>query len=234
MSAPGRDQDQDGGEGMANARSLRKLTYRTWMPAALMAVGAVATLSVSVQRSLPLRAPLNTTIPATLAGAKGVDLTISPDERRVAGMSQYLLRSYGGAGGAPHYSVYVGYYENQRQGQSIHSPKNCLPGSGWEPLESEQVTLPSSVGPLRANKYFLRNGNQLALVFYWYQGRGRIVASEYAVKWYLLRDSALRRRSDEALVRIVVPVTASEAAAESIARRVAVELAPAVSRALPT
>ena len=70
-------------------------------------------------------------------------------------------------------------------------------------------------------------------MYYWYQGRGHVEANEYRVKWNLLVDAALRRRSDEALARVVVPITDSEAAAEAVATRVASMLVPSLAKALP-
>jgi hypothetical protein len=70
-------------------------------------------------------------------------------------------------------------------------------------------------------------------VLYWYQGRGRTEAGEYAVKWNLLRDAALRRRTEEALVRVIVPVTGSEDDAFRLAAHAAAASVPAVAGALP-
>jgi EpsI family protein len=131
------------------------------------------------------------------------------------------------------FTLYVGYYDRQTQGRTIHSPKNCLPGSGWEPLASRAATVATAAGAVTANRYLLQNGRQHALVLYWYQGRGRVAWNEYGVKWDLLRDAALRRRSDEALVRIVVPVQDTEADAARLAREIAAAIVPAVARALP-
>ncbi len=88
---------------------------------------------------------------------------------------------------------------------------------------------------MRVNRYELLNNNRRALVVYWYQGRGRVEADEYRVKWELLRDAVVRRRSDEALVRIVVPIRAGDAEGEAmaLAHAVAQELVPAVARVLP-
>jgi EpsI family protein len=132
------------------------------------------------------------------------------------------------------FSVYVGYYDRQRQGQTIHSPKNCLPGGGWEPIESRREVIRSPDGDIRANRFVIANQNQQALVYYWYQGRGRTEANEYQVKLDLIRDAAFSRRSEEALVRIVVPLTAAQAAAaDSLARAAAVELHAALRTVLP-
>jgi EpsI family protein len=108
-----------------------------------------------------------------------------------------------------------------------------LPGSGWEALTSQPAVIATATGTVTVNRYILQREKQKALVLYWYQGRGRVESNEYAVKWHLLRDAATKRRSDEALVRIVVPVQTTEAAAYDLAARVAASLMPAVTEALP-
>lgn len=208
-----------------------------WAPAAMFGVGALFTVGIDTQRVMPLRESLDTTVPAVMQGRVSRDVEVPEEEQRVAGMSSYLLRYYNmpQAANAPgyDYSVYVGYYESQRQGTSIHSPKNCLPGAGWEALQNGTHSIQTPSGRVTVNRYLLKRGAQSALVLYWYQGRGRIEANEYRVKYDLLKDSVLRQRSDEALVRIVVPVQTTEADALEIATRVAAEVAPAVDRALP-
>jgi EpsI family protein len=88
-------------------------------------------------------------------------------------------------------------------------------------------------GQATVNQYLLQKENDRALVLYWYQGRGRIAHSEYAVKLDLLRDAALRGRSEEALIRIMVPVKGTEDRALEFAKRVAAEVIPMVDQALP-
>ncbi len=211
---------------------------RWWPPAVVLAVGALAaTLGVRAQRTLSLRTPLAEAVPASLDGFRSRDITLTADEERVAGVSNYLSRIYEAAdsASAPRYVlVYVGYYERQTQGRSIHSPKNCLPGAGWEALTSAQTDVPTAAGPVRVNRYLIQKGAQRALVLYWYQGRGRVADNEYRVKWDLLRDAALRRRSEEALVRVVVPFIADEREALALATSTASRLVPAVYTALPS
>ncbi len=212
-------------------------TMWSWMPALVLAVGGAATLGGTKQQTaMPLRAPLDATVPSVIAGLPATDIAIPEAEQRVAGMDNFVLRSYGPAGAdlsAAAFSVYVGYYEQQSQGHTIHSPRNCLPGGGWEPLTSSQPRIRTAAGEVPVNRYLIGNGAAKALVLYWYQGRGRVEANEYAVKWDLLRDQALRGRSDEALVRVIVPVTEGEEEAFRLAVRVAGTLVPAVSLALP-
>lgn len=203
-----------------------------WIPGGVLAIGCVLTLAVNRQVRTPLTLPLDS-IPLALAGRPGQAGAIPPDQARAAGVSAYIFRWYA-ADEAP-FNIYVGYYDQQTQGKTIHSPKNCLPGSGWEALNQSVTTLQTSAGPETVNRYLLQNKQQRALVFYWYQGRGRVASNEYRVKWELLRDSALRGRSEEALVRIVVYLNANttEAQAGAWAAKVAEDLIPAVSRVLP-
>jgi len=107
--------------------------------------------------------------------------------------------------------LYVGYYATQRQGASIHSPLNCLPGAGWVPTQKsyESVIVPTDKGGSRTvqlNRIVIEKGLDRQLVLYWYQSHGRVVASEYWGKMYSVLDAIRINRTDAALVRIVVPV----------------------------
>lgn len=206
-----------------------------WAPAVILVLGALlATVGVKAQRVLPLREPLGQAVPAQMLGLVGHDHAISPAEIKVAGVTSYLYRTYGDSADAGAFSLYVGYYDQQMQGQTIHSPKNCLPGAGWEALTASTAAIPTDRGSVTVNRYLIQNGTQKALVLYWYQGRGRVAWNEYGVKWNLLRDAAIRRRSDEALVRIVVPVTTTEATAATIAQRAAERAIGTLADALPS
>lgn len=204
----------------------------TFVPALLLAAGVSLMQTVGRQRPMPLPRPL-AEIPTELEGHLGRDVTVTEAERRVAGMSAYLNRVYA-ADSLPAFWIYVGYYESQTQGRTIHSPKNCLPGAGWEPLEAAEVGLPTAGRDVPVNRYIIANKQDRAVVLYWYQGRGRVSANEYRVKWELLRDATLRRRTDEALVRVIVPVRTTDAEAEALARRVAGRLVAEVGRVLPS
>ncbi len=206
-------------------------SYR-WVPAGIMCAGCVLLLSVQRQSAQALRAPLST-IQTSAPGFTASDGVIDKEEQRVAGMSHYLYRVFDRAGTQDQFTVYVGYYEEQTQGRTIHSPKNCLPGAGWDALDSRRVTIATANGPLTVNRYLLANKSARALVYYWYQGRGRTEASEYRVKWNLLRDAAIRGRTEEALVRIVVPMTPSMGDPDSLATATAKQLVPEVKAKLP-
>ena len=212
-------------------------TVRLWIPAALLFAGAAFTVGVDRQKVVPLRESLAAVAPATFAGLASSDMVVPEEELRVAGVSDYLLRAYHVPGRDAREStatLYVGYYDQQTQGKTIHSPKNCLPGAGWEALQSERITMDGPRGPVTVNRYLLQREEQRALVLYWYQGRGRIEANEYVVKANLLRDSAIRGRSEEALVRVVVPLAGSTDDEVRLAVDLAEAAAASVDAALPT
>ena len=216
--------------------------YLLFAPATALLAGVLLVNGVREQYQVQPAAPMNA-IPATYAGLPGTDVIVPEEERKVAGMSDYSMRFYGDSAN-PAFSVYVGYYDRQVQGKTIHSPRNCLPGAGWEIMNSAKVPVPGG-GPGTVNRVLLGNRGSRALVYYWYQGRGRIESSEYRVKWDLLRDAAMHGRTEEALVRIVVPVGRPAAgkvatptdehvrAADETAVRVAAQLAPDVAKVLP-
>jgi EpsI family protein len=143
--------------------------------------------------------------------------------------SDYLLRNYRDGDGRM-VNFYVGYYVSQRDGATYHSPLNCLPGAGWVMNEPGTITItPKGRAPFTANRYVIQNGLHKELLIYWYQGRGRSVASEYWGKVYTVVDSVRLRRSDGAMVRIMTPVNGSE----TEALQAAVDLAANASTLLP-
>ena len=206
-----------------------------WLPAGMLTAGLIVGSVLGSQQRVPLRAPLDAVVPKEIEGYHGRDVPLAGAERRVAGVTSYLQRVYATPTRNPleFFTIYIGYYDTQSQGKTIHSPRNCLPGSGWEALTSQSVSIPTAAGRVRVNRYLLQRGAQRALVLYWYQGRGRVEANEYLVKRDLLRDAALKHRTEEALVRVMVPVTGRDDAAFVLAARVASTLVSAAAAALP-
>lgn len=159
----------------------------------------------------------------------GIDQILDDETLKVLRASDYLLRDFRNADGQAA-NFYVGYYASQRTGATYHSPLNCLPGSGWMLSEPGKATVALPDGTsFVANKYVIQAGDYKSLMLYWYQGRGRNVASEYWGKIYTVFDSVRMRRSDGAMVRVTVPIGKSEATAE----QAAIDLATAASAVLP-
>jgi len=159
----------------------------------------------------------------------GLDQTLDEPTLKVLRASDYLLRDFRKSDGQVA-NLYVGYYATQRTGATYHSPLNCLPGSGWILSQPGKATISLPDGStFVANKYVIQNGDYKSFMIYWYQGRGRNVASEYWGKIYTVLDSVRLRRSDGAMVRVTVPFRDSEAAAQ----QTAIEFATAASTVLP-
>jgi len=158
----------------------------------------------------------------TSRGVEGPPL--DADTLRILAADDVLNRTYRAGDGTP-IGLYVAYYAAQRPGVSIHSPLHCLPGTGWEALDVSTVRLPGAAsGTVR--RLIVRKDRQLALVLYWYSLHGRIIAGEVTSKLTLLADSVWLHRSDAALVRIVVPIAGSAAAADEHGLAFARDLAP--------
>lgn len=132
-------------------------------------------------------------------------------------------------------SLFIAYFKTQRYGQAPHSPKNCLPGSGWQPLEDRKVALsvPGRETPIVVNKYVISHGDEQSVVLYWYQSHNRAIAGEISAKFWLVADAIRYQRSDTALVRVIVPVRRSRAEAEGAAADMVQAVYPDIVRQFP-
>jgi EpsI family protein len=154
------------------------------------------------------------------------------ESERILNADHYLLRTYQRSG-AP-VALFVAFYGSQRAGQTIHSPLNCLPGTGWEWVERRRITLRTDGGlPIEVNRNIARRDQQNLLVYYWYQSRGRVVASDYANKLLLVRDALALHRSDGALVRVTADLEPGRAAGTEDAAAFIRTLYPALTAHLP-
>ncbi|MBI1749162.1 MAG: EpsI family protein [Acidobacteria bacterium] len=163
------------------------------------------------------------------------DVPLGPEVKEVLGDGDFLLRIYRSPG-QPFVDFFLAYFPTQRTGSTIHSPQNCLPGAGWSPVDFARISLPfASGGKVTVNRYVISKGLDRQLVLYWYQSNGRVVASEYWAKIFLVTDSIRRNRSDGALLRVVTPIARGESAesAEQRALGFAREIFPQLDRFVP-
>ena len=199
---------------------------------ALIVVAMLASSSAltGAPRSVSGHAPaIVAALPYTIGGWNGTDAPPFDEEtERILAADRYVNRTYA-AGGIP-VGLYVAYYARQRPTVSIHSPLHCLPGTGWEPLDVATVDVTRPDGSMgRARRMIVRKNLDRALVLYWYDVHGRMLANELASKAWLLHDSVRDGHSDAALVRIVVPIQTSDADAERQAVAFAHALLPFTS-----
>lgn len=147
----------------------------------------------------------------------GGEMSIDKEVLDVLKADQVLNRSYFDPSSGYQASLFVAFFKTQRAGVSPHSPKVCLPGAGWEPRDSRTISIqaPGFEAPVPVNRYIIARGESRSLVLYWYQSFNRVVASEYQAKLYLMADSVRYRRSDTALVRVILPLAPGQDEAEA-------------------
>ncbi len=174
-------------------------------------------------------------LPVELASWQGVEVPIAQETRDILGKGEFLQRIYRSPVEGSPMDLFVAYFPSQRVGVTIHSPKNCLPGSGWSPIESAHVPIALNSGDIVVNRYVVAKGEARELVLYWYQAHGRAVASEYWAKYYLVKDAIALNRSDGSLIRIVTPINENETTASAQQRAVefARALMPALAQVVP-
>ena len=208
--------------------------------AVLMMVGALGVLQSRSQAEPVLDRKPFAEFPLTLSDRwKGTELGLEREVLDVLKLTDYMMRLYVPVPMAQTIQtpvwLYVGYYQSQRTGATYHSPKNCLPGSGWQFMESEQVPIQIPDGPqVTINRVLIQKGLDKQVILYWYQDRGRIIASEYWAKAYLVWDAITRNRTDGALVRISVPVGGSNEQAFVQAAEFMREIFPRLHSNLPS
>lgn len=190
--------------------------------------------AISRGESTPIMKPLSL-FPGEVAGWRSVhEGALDDATMEVLRADDVLSRTYVQESAARPANLFIAYFKSQRTGQAPHSPKNCLPGSGWVPSDSgvADIDIPGR-GSVRVNKYIVSKGDEKSVVLYWYQSHQRVIASEYAAKVYLVADAIRYNRTDTALVRVVVPAGGDEAAALDTAKRFVQGIFPSLGQFLP-
>lgn len=207
-------------------------TARLWITTGALLCAILLLHTLSHGEAIIPRKPLST-MPYRFGDWAGTEQPLQDEIVNAVGVTDYISRIYAQPNNLP-VQVYVGYYASQRTGDTIHSPKNCLPGSGWDPVRSGYTTIPLPARrPIVVNEYAIQRDQDQQLVFYWYQGRGRVLASEYAGKFWMIADALSRNRTDGALVRLVTPIEGSENVARTRLITFAQTLFPSLDKLIP-
>jgi EpsI family protein len=212
------------------------IPWRHFLPALLLVFLTALALQarnyaeiVTPRRALSL---FPTTLGAWTAKA---DIPLSPEELSILGHGDFLLRDYERPEESP-LNLFLAYYSSQRSGDTIHSPRNCLPGSGWTTLKLGRLQIQRPNGTaMMVNRYVVGNGSDRMLVLYWYQAHGRVTGSEYWAKIFLVEDAIRMNRTDGALVRVAIPfgTVEDEARAEKRAVEFTKGIAPLLDSYIP-
>ena len=200
---------------MPNDNGLMRNRYARILTVVLVIQAALFYAS-SRAENIPSMRPLHD-FPRQLSGWMMVqEGYVDEETQAILKADDTLTRTYGSPKfqGIP--SLFVAFFKTQRTGKAPHSPKNCLPGSGWEREREDylDVTIPGMAEPIQVNRYIVSKGEQKSLVLYWYQTQNRVVANEYKAKIMTVGDAIRYNRTDTALVRVVVPVMGNEAVAQ--------------------
>ena len=171
--------------------------------------------------------------PQVIGSFKRADTqSFSEEVVKNAGMDEYIMWQYQDAKGYT-LGLYIGYYQDQIEGGIIHSPKHCMPGSGWEPFQVGTVTTRATDNTTyKIARMVMQKGSDKQIAHYWFQGRGRVIANEYADRAWMIWDSISRRRSDGALVRITGPGNGGEHDSQKQMEFIG-DLLPALAQFLP-
>jgi EpsI family protein len=213
------------------------------LPSSFIAASALLLVFIVVTLVIPRPAEISPArasfaeFPMGLGGWHGRRSTLESVFTDQLMLDDYLLADYvNGTGDVA--NLYVAYYDSQRKGEAVHSPRSCLPGGGWQMRDFGQRDLRNvSINgkPLRVNRTLIELGNQRQLVYYWFQQRGRTIDNEFAVKWYLFWDALTRHRTDGALVRVItaIPAASSEADADRRLEDLVSRVVPDLTRFVP-
>jgi EpsI family protein len=192
----------------------RPSEIRLWVAASILVGAFILLHSVSHGETIAPHEPLRL-LPTTIDAWSADEQPLAEEIVQAIGVSDYTNRFYSGEGQTP-IQLYVGYYGTQKTGDTMHSPKNCIPGAGWDPIRSGLTTIALAGGrKIVVNDYIIQRDQDKQLVFYWYQGRGRVIASEYAGKFWMVADAISRHRTDGALVRLITPLSDGELSARA-------------------
>jgi EpsI family protein len=199
----------------------------------VLIVQAAGFYTASHGDSTPLAAPL-IEFPASFAAwrmqQEGV---VDKETQDVLRADDTLTRFYVQPGGGAA-NLFIAYFRTQRYGQSPHSPKNCLPGSGWQKVQEGAVDVQAGDGTIRINRYLVSKGDNESVVLYWYQSQGRVIANEFDAKFRLVADSIRKHRSDTALIRVVIPTdSAHHELADAVGRDFVKAAYPVIKAYLP-
>lgn len=165
---------------------------------------------------------------------RGVTSQMDEKVYNILGVEDYIMANFSKS---PDQAVnlYVGFYQSQSKGDLIHSPKNCMPGAGWNIVQSSTIPidLPKSGKTIKIARLLLNKDGQKQVVYYWFQSRGRIINSEYMQKIWLVLDSITKKRTDGSFVRLIAPVLKNETETELLLTQFADEVYPVLNQFIP-
>ncbi|RLA43815.1 MAG: VPLPA-CTERM-specific exosortase XrtD [Gammaproteobacteria bacterium] len=221
-------------------QSFKKLMQGS-LPLGLCAVLLLAFIPVAMALKERIETPLPrnefVSFPLVYKDWAGRQGSIAGEVLQVLNLTDHFIADYREVPGGLPVNLYVAFYASQRKGASVHSPRSCIPGGGWEIQSVEQRNLAGAGrgAVLRVNRVIIQKGDNRLLVYYWFQQRGRVITNEYLAKWYIFWDALVRNRTDGALVRVTVPVMGVDGlpVAEAQLQRFVADFYPLLGQYIP-
>ncbi|MFN2359073.1 MAG: exosortase C-terminal domain/associated protein EpsI [Desulfotignum sp.] len=201
--------------------------------AIMLAAAALTGFASHVEQTAPNRS--FDLFPLEIGQWQGRKDTMDIEVYNILGVEDYIMANYHKKNN-PAVNLYVGFYQSQKKGDIIHSPKNCMPGAGWNIARTTIETIDMEGFPdgMKVIKLLLQKGAQKQVVLYWFQSRGRIIASEYMQKIWLVVDSIIKHRTDGSFVRLISPVVTDEQAAVDLLKDFARTVYPVLTQHIPS
>ena len=198
----------------------------------LIAAAGLTTLFSHSERIKPNR-PFSQ-FPLEIGPWRGATSQMDEEIYNILGVEDYIMANFSNGKGLG-VNLYVGFYQSQSKGDLIHSPKNCMPGAGWNIVQSAviPIELPKSDKTIKIARLLLNKDGQKQVVYYWFQSRGRIISSEYMQKIWLVLDSITKNRTDGSFVRLIAPVIKNEAETERLLTQFADDIYPILNQFIP-
>lgn len=170
---------------------------------------------------------------------------LEPAVLKNLGATDTLVCNYVRADHSTAIGLYIGYHATQIREQgggegenAIHPPAHCLPGSGWDIIDSRTVPIATEGLPdpnAHAKRLIIAKGNERQLVYYWYQMQGRSIAEDWQKILYVGYDRATIGRTDGALVRFTIPFgRGGDEAVEEVLRDFLSRVVPLLPRFVPS
>lgn len=180
------------------------MNFRILCATSVLLLTLAGQFMLSVVHVLPSRARFSDLPPNIGDWRIHEEMAVPDSVQKVLQADDYVMRRYQDASGHT-IDFFAAYYQEQRAGESMHSPRNCLPGAGWMAVYNDTVPMPGSASPI--SRYLVEKNGERMLILYWYQTHGQVIAGEVKAKIYLAWDSLVSHRQDGSIVRIGVPMT---------------------------
>ena len=202
------------------------------MRAAVVAVALIAMLGLTRRAPATSSDPIVLeSVPLRLTPWVGKDAPpLSSEDASLLAADGFLHRYYTDPRGT--IEMDVAYYRRPRVGANMHSPLTCLPGNGWQIVETRTTSVATPMGHWPARELLVQRDAAGYALTYWFQSGSRIVADEFAARWYLLADALRWQPNGAGLVRVMMPVERGGVDERAILAEFSARLMPAVANKL--